>query len=223
MKRFVLAGLGLVALFAVPAAAADLPRQAPAYKAPAYVASFNWTGFYLGLHGGYSWGGSRDIELRGGFIGGQLGYNWQGAGSPWVLGVEVDSAWADLGRTSSVSSGGVLVTATTDANYQGSLRARLGYAFAPRTMAYVTGGLAWVRNEVTVTVAGGGIVAGSSDRHTHWGAAIGAGVEHAFAPQLTGRIEYLYSGYGSKDYFVPGFGLNADSHALRVGVNYLFR
>ena len=103
MKRSVLAALGLVAAMAVPAAAADIPRGVP-YRAPAYVTAFNWTGFYAGLHGGYGWSGSDGIDLRGGFIGGQFGYNWQGAGSPWVFGLEFDSAWADLGRTSSVAS-----------------------------------------------------------------------------------------------------------------------
>ena len=37
MKRFVVAGLGFLALAAMPASAADLPRGQP-YKAPAYVA-----------------------------------------------------------------------------------------------------------------------------------------------------------------------------------------
>ncbi len=220
MKRSFLAGLGLVALFAVPAAAADLPRQAPAYRAPVAVSAFNWTGAYLGLHGGYSWGGSRDIDLRGGFFGGQIGYNWQGAGSPWVLGLELDSAWASLGTTQTAVAGSL----STKAHYQGSLRARIGYAFAPRTLAYATGGLGWVHNKVTLNTAFAGVgVAGQSASATHLGGVVGAGLEHAFAPQLTGKIEYLYAGYGSKDYFVPGLGLNAASHSIKVGFNYLFR
>jgi outer membrane immunogenic protein len=226
MKRSLLAGVGLVALLAVPAAAADLPRQAPMYKAPAYVSGFNWTGAYIGLHGGYSWGGSGDIDLRGGFIGGQIGYNWQGAGSPWVFGIEVDSAWADLGRTEAITTPAGIATVSTDADYQGSLRARIGYAFQPRTMAYVTGGLAWMNNEVSITVPVGGFAVGLSDSKMHWGGTVGAGIEHAFAPNLTGRIEYVYAGYGSKDYFSGiggGVGLDADSHAIKVGVNYLIR
>ena len=52
MKRSVVAGLGFLALAAMPASAADLPRGSMQYKAPAYVAQYNWTGFYFGINGG---------------------------------------------------------------------------------------------------------------------------------------------------------------------------
>jgi outer membrane immunogenic protein len=31
-------------------------------------------------------------DISGGFAGGTIGYNWQGAGSPLVVGIEVDAA-----------------------------------------------------------------------------------------------------------------------------------
>jgi len=92
MKRFVVAGLGFLALAAMPASAADLPRGQP-YKAPAYVTQYNWTGFYLGINGGGGFGDSNwngfavSNSPTGGMIGGTAGYNWQGAGSPWVFGL----------------------------------------------------------------------------------------------------------------------------------------
>jgi len=58
MKRFILtacAGL-LAAAVVTPSLAADLPR--PAYKAPIYVAPFSWSGFYVGINGGYGFGRS---------------------------------------------------------------------------------------------------------------------------------------------------------------------
>ena len=59
MKRSVLAAIGLFSMAAaMPASAADLPRGAVPYKAPAYVAQYNWTGFYVGINGGYAWGNS---------------------------------------------------------------------------------------------------------------------------------------------------------------------
>ena len=54
MKRTLL----IAALFAsatVPALAADLPYKAPR-PAPVMIPVVNWTGFYIGINGGYSWG-----------------------------------------------------------------------------------------------------------------------------------------------------------------------
>ena len=72
------------------------------YKAPAYVAQYNWTGFYLGINGGGAWGDSDwngfavSNSPSGGMIGGTAGYNWQGAGSPWVFGLEGDIDWTNI-------------------------------------------------------------------------------------------------------------------------------
>src|SRR5258708_15341355 len=102
MKRFVVAGLGFLALAAMPASAADLPRGSMPYKAPAYVTQYNWTGFYLGINGGGGFGDSSwngfavSNSPTGGMIGGTAGYNWQGAGSPWVVGLESDIHWTNI-------------------------------------------------------------------------------------------------------------------------------
>jgi outer membrane immunogenic protein len=225
MKRSFFAGLGLLALIAAPAAAADLPRQMP-YRAPAYVTSYNWTGFYLGAHAGYGWGSSSDgLELSGGFIGGQVGYNWQAMGSPWVLGVEVDSAWADFGRTSTFSTPVGLVSVSSNANYQGSARGRVGYAF-DRTMIYVTGGLGWINNEVSINATVAPFTIGISDSQMHIGGVVGAGVEHAIAPNWSVKAEYLYAAYNKQTYFGTlggGFSADADTHTLKVGLNYHIR
>ena len=54
MRTFLIA-LGLTAL-ATSAIAADLPRKAPAVPPMQAVQAVNWTGFYIGVHSGYSWG-----------------------------------------------------------------------------------------------------------------------------------------------------------------------
>jgi outer membrane immunogenic protein len=95
MKRSLAAAVGFLGLvLAMPASAADLPRGST-YKAPAYVAQYNWTGFYLGINGGgglgdLHWNGLPSQQPVGGMIGGTAGYNWQGRGSPWVFGLEGD-------------------------------------------------------------------------------------------------------------------------------------
>ena len=94
----------LIGIAAVTSFAADLPARVYT-KAPAYVAPvYDWTGFYIGLNGGYSWGNSfttyttpvvalptfaTSQSMNGWVFGGQAGYNWQFNRS-WVLGIEGD-------------------------------------------------------------------------------------------------------------------------------------
>jgi outer membrane immunogenic protein len=103
----VLFGAGLLALAAAiqPAAAADL--RAPVLKAPPMVEVWSWTGFYVGVNAGYSWGDSdttlsffnnntgvllsssgSSFNMNGWVAGGQVGYNWQNGN--WVFGIEAD-------------------------------------------------------------------------------------------------------------------------------------
>ena len=99
MKKFLLGTVGLVALgMAAPASAADMAAR-PYAKAPApmMAAMYNWSGFYVGVNGG--WGSSNkrwdfvtpagvfvagegSHDATGGTVGGQVGYRWQA--SQWV-------------------------------------------------------------------------------------------------------------------------------------------
>ena len=103
MRKLLLGGVAFVAFaFASPALAADLPAE-PAYKAaPLIVPTYDWTGFYIGVNGGYSSGNSKNTytitglapfasstHMGGDVFGGQAGYNWQVTRS-WVVGIEAD-------------------------------------------------------------------------------------------------------------------------------------
>jgi outer membrane immunogenic protein len=102
MKKFLLGSTAVAAMIlSAPAFAADLPVKAPVYKAPVVVA-YDWTGFYVGLNGGYSWGRSKtdfsvagvtvlstSQALNGWVFGGQAGYNWQ-FNRNWLFGLEAD-------------------------------------------------------------------------------------------------------------------------------------
>jgi outer membrane immunogenic protein len=109
MKNARLGALALLSVFAAtPTIAADLPVKAAPMPA---VVPVTWSGFYIGLNGGYSWGrSSRDVnffnpvtgvtfatasgagrDIDGGLFGGQIGYNWQT--SNWVFGIEADAQW----------------------------------------------------------------------------------------------------------------------------------
>ena len=89
MHRLLVAFLAAIA-FAGSALAADMPARMPV-KAPIIVPPYNWTGFYVGLNIGGSWGKqdnnlvttsggtvlSNSANLDGVIGGGQIGYNWQ--------------------------------------------------------------------------------------------------------------------------------------------------
>ncbi len=98
-------GLTLTSVVALASAnAADLYRG-PAgggYKDGPVDVVDSWTGFYVGVNGGYGWSANGVINgltddaphganPEGGFGGGQIGYNWQGIWHPHlVFGVEAD-------------------------------------------------------------------------------------------------------------------------------------
>jgi len=224
MKNLLAAGVSALALLSVaPALAADLPARM-ATKAPAYVQVYNWTGFYVGIHGGYGWGdldagvlGSTD---QSGFFGGaQIGYNWQAPGSNWVFGLELDSAFADIEEITSVTIGAVTGTASSSVAYIGSFRGRVGYAW-DRTLLYVTGGLGWANNEITTSVTFPGFAATVSESNTHFGYVLGAGIEYAVSGPWSVKGEYLYYGLGNESY--SGIDADLNIHTVKLGLNYRF-
>src|SRR3954454_11061347 len=106
MIKILLATSTLLVTTALSASAADMavrPPPAPVYAAPVS----NWTGFYIGVMGGYGWsdrvrasvGGvefsTSSDEMKGGFVGGTIGYNFQ-IGGPLVFGIEADGAWSEI-------------------------------------------------------------------------------------------------------------------------------
>ena len=86
--------------------AADMPQAATPYIKAPVTPAYDWTGFYLGAMGGYGWsdqvretvGGltvtASSNDLKGGFGGGTIGYNWQTG--QVVFGIEADAAWSDI-------------------------------------------------------------------------------------------------------------------------------
>ncbi len=101
MKKLI-AAAALAVIGATSAAfAADMATKAPIYnKAPPAVVS-DWTGWYVGINGGYGWADPNDwaapnfggpttpigsAKAQGGLVGGQVGYNWQVTPN-WVLGI----------------------------------------------------------------------------------------------------------------------------------------
>jgi high affinity Mn2+ porin len=86
-------------------------------------------------------------------------------------------------------------------------------------LAYATGGLAWAGERFLNTPA-----IGNNEKilNTRLGWAAGAGVEYAFAPHWSARLEYLYSRFERADIgFASGthYASTLDFQALRLGLN----
>ena len=230
MKRSV--HLALAAAFAVAASAsaqaADMPRAAPIYKAEPAAQSFDWTGFYLGINGGYgrgrsSWSDplvgtdSGRFNTSGAMLGGQLGYNWQRG--PVVLGIETDMDW--LNAKGSSSAGGVCGTdgagsCQTQQSWLGTTRARIGYAF-DRWLPYVTGGVAY--GDIKATQPTGT----SSSTKVGWTA--GAGIEYGINRNWSAKAEYLHVDLGTASFMgaasgTPTLAVPITEDLARVGLNY---
>jgi outer membrane immunogenic protein len=228
------------------ASAADLPVKA--LPRPVVAAPYNWTGFYIGVNAGGSWGhqdnsletttgviGFTNSDRIDGFIGGgQIGYNWQV--NQWVFGLE-----ADFQGSGQKGGGGFSITpvgffaaalpATTIAyedklNWFGTVRGRIGWAF-DRWMPYITGGWAYGHGEVSGTTVVGVVGTSFSASQDYSGWTIGGGVEWAFQNNWSAKIEYLYIDFGDGPTVAVSPALNIASGKLtdnivRVGVNYKF-
>jgi outer membrane immunogenic protein len=221
----VAAGIGALAVVTMMggAQAADLGRRPMPAKAPMYEAPYSWTGFYLGINGGYGWGnsswdngiGSASFNPSGGVAGGTVGYNWQMGQA--VFGLEGDLDWSNIhGTTSAATCLGT--SCETRNSWLGTARGRLGYA-AGRFMPYITGGAAF--GDIKATANGIG-----SDTTTNVGWTIGGGVEASIAGPWTAKLEYLYVDLGKDSCPAASCGIATESKLntslVRGGINYRF-
>jgi outer membrane immunogenic protein len=206
---------------ATPSLAADLPRKAPV----SYVAPFSWSGFYVGINGGYGWGTSDwssalttdSVKPKGGLVGGTLGYNLQTGN--WVWGIEGDIDWADI-KGSNIGTGVCTTNAgcETRNRWLGTIRGRVGYAF-DRWLPYFTGGGAF--GDVKMQQSNG-----NATTATPFGWTLGAGVEWAFMGAWSAKLEYLYVDLGNSTCGAAVCGIattvNDKTNLVRAGINYRF-
>ncbi|MDP2358934.1 MAG: outer membrane beta-barrel protein [Beijerinckiaceae bacterium] len=236
-RALALGSVTSLALLAGGALAADLPVRAPA-PAPVYAPVFTWTGFYVGVNGGYggdkfqypyggdifgiAYSGKPSITSSGALFGAQIGYNWQFA-NRWVIGVEADYQWSNIEGQVNINGavvgfGNANVTAGSEVTSFGTIRARLGYGW-DRALLYVTGGWAYGRVDsagaVALCPAGGGACFGGglSRGTTHNGWVAGLGLEYALTNNLSFKTEYLYVDLGDKNLYsavYPGIRSSAN-------------
>jgi outer membrane immunogenic protein len=151
-----------------------------------------------------------------------VGYNFQSGNI--VFGIEADLEGGNLDG-SFVNLTGISSQGSVDLNWQGSVRGRVGIASGP-ALYYLTAGWAFGDFDFGGGPAGGPICCGYSDRLNGW--TIGGGGEWALGRNMTARIEYRYTDFGSTSGGLPptfpGVTMPVDltTHAIRAGLSYKF-
>ncbi len=232
MRRAVVAtAMTLFCLAEVQAADLYRPPAEPDGYVPA-SGPYNWSGLYTGafVGGAHStWSidflrnsnhGSAELSSDGFAAGGYVGYNWH-MYPRLVLGVEGDLGLSNASQNNQIFDND---HTSSEIGVFGSLRARAGYTFG-RMMMFGTVGLAFAEIDQNIQKgrnAGEQLV---SEGETHVGVVVGGGIEYAFDNHWLGRMEYLYSNYGT-DTLTNRDGNSAefsnDMSLLRVGLAYKF-
>jgi outer membrane immunogenic protein len=240
MKKTITISVSALALLAAAQANAADTYRAPdgvSYKDTPYIAA-NWSGWYVGVNGGYAWAGSKQfvntdnnsepfsgLSPDGGFGGGQLGYNFQGFIYPNLLvGIEADIQDAGIADKAGYSS---FYNYRSNLDYFGTVRGRLGYTYGS-TLFYFTGGFAYGGIEKVTNAYGSGFLDAKLNT-VATGYVLGGGLEYKLTPKWSLKAEYQYLNFGKNDVCAsPAFQCfgasnptkDDDYHTVRVGLNY---
>jgi outer membrane immunogenic protein len=238
--------------------AADMPlKAAPPVIAPFSWSGF-YVGANVGYSWG-PWNSSSNQEVFNfestsakpkvdGALGGlQIGYNMQSG--PWVYGIEADiqitgekahQDWSDPGAAVVIPPIGDFITGAPGGGpiaihhdwkfpWFGTVRGRLGYAFADRWLLFATGGLAYGESKYDFTFSQPGVPLSYalSSRETRAGWTAGGGLETAIDRHWSVKVEYLYLDLGKHSIDAPdAFGdpwhleFKVRDHIVRAGLNY---
>lgn len=243
-KNFLIPGMMLLAM---------------AMAAPANAA--NWAGPYVGVNAGYGWGNADTNisplptaaafanlmpttikpKVNGAVAGGQVGYNW--VSGNWVYGLEADMSWSGMKdtvmQTPIIQNNGTPWAGTLTVSQKitsfGTLRGRIGQDVGNNVLIFGSGGLAWGTVKTNLNSdfrPQGNVQYPASQSKTKLGWTLGGGVEWAFNPTTTFKVEYLYVNLGKQSItanpvpanppFQVYYDWKAKAHIVRAGVNFLF-
>lgn len=232
INKYLAAAL-LAAPFAVTtsAQAADVVFMEPTPVIP-LEQGIDWSGFYVGAHGGYGWGsadaeftsgdaGAVDLDPDNAFVGGQIGYNYV-FGNGLLVGVEADYSFGKLSDSANVTTF-FPTTVTTEVDKMASVRGRLGYAMGS-FLPYVTAGWAWADVERSSSFVFFDTPFNESDSLSFNGWTAGVGLEYAVTSDWSIGAEYRYTDFGSEtfDFTFVDSEVDLDLHTVRFAVNYRF-
>lgn len=210
MKATVLAGAA-ASLLTISAFAADLgiPPAPPQVVVP----PFTWTTCYAGLHAGGGWGqkdltdsvgiftattglSSASVDVNGYMLGGQFGCDYQFTPN-WVVGIEGVLSGGNIGATSTIAVPALADTASfkSTSDFLASVTGRVGYAW-DRWMLYGKGGVAMVGDRYHFSDVDQLYAFDGTEDRLGWTA--GAGIEWAFTPLWSVKLEYDYYWFGQR-------------------------
>jgi outer membrane immunogenic protein len=246
MRKLFLTSAAVLAFSAGAAFASDLPTHKGPPPAP-IAPPFSWTGFSIGIEGGFGSGGENDnlssVPLPtvptgdsfgvSGPIGGiDAGYDQQF--NSFVIGVVADIEASDIhGGTSfnvTPCSGGPCVGSLSMHNtWQSSLRARAGVAF-DRLLIYGTGGLAIADDQENSYYNHSGTTWLGSQTDTLYGWTVGVGAEYAITDHWTTSAELRYASFSDGNYSITrqpsgpthNYKAGFDETLMQIGLGYKF-
>jgi outer membrane immunogenic protein len=185
-----------------------------------------WNGAYVGVGGGYQVGdtglsvGDSTYELLSidglssrGWVGDvRVGFDWQVAGSPFVVGLLAGYSMGEAEFSARAMDGFLGLNASLEPTWY--VGGRVGFAFG-KSLAYA--GYAWGEAEANGSISmGTSVASGSTTINGHM---LLAGLETQLAPQLTLAAEYKLSMYDDikiGDYVT----VDPEVHAFMLRLNW---
>jgi len=245
MKKL-LGGIAISALLTAPALAADLRMPVKAPPAPV-VAVYNWSGCYIGAEGGWARARSDLINTvdttlfgdltpgqgfrvtdNGGTAGGFIGCNFQTG--QFVFGIEGMGSWLGV-KTSFLNNafGARDDVFEVKSNWLASVTGRVGIAFN-NWLPYIKGGFAASGWRVSVSDTVGPFLGAGSDKNTHTGWTVGAGLEYGLTPNWIFGVEYDFYRFRTESFQLAGSAVGSyafdfkprDVQTITARISYKF-
>jgi outer membrane immunogenic protein len=224
IRTIMLGAAGAMAM-ASAVRAADMVAPAPV---PAPTAGFNWTGFYVGVGGGF---GAVNHKISTSALGPGLSFNGLGGEgvfgeltvgydhmltNRFLLGGFIDTHVGNIGPSLKVTAIPGFPDIDLTNSYGFDAIARVGYLLNGSTLGYVLGGYTWEHFKLDT----GALGFDYDDNRS--GYVLGVGMETAIGHNWTIKAEYRYANYGD-DAVIPGFlNIEPSTHTFHIAANYRF-
>lgn len=187
---------------------------------------FNWSGFYVGVGGGFGAVNHKfSVSGVGSFngIGGEglfgeltVGYDHM-LTDRILLGGFIDTHVGNIGMSLDADP---LINADLTNSYGFDAIARLGYVLNGNTLGYVLGGYTWEHFKLDVSLP---FLGGSFDyNESRSGYVFGVGMETAIGHNWTIKTEYRYANYGNNSVAGSALHIEPSTHTFHIAANYRF-